>query len=89
MLAESSQATLEPMKASQQYDRQAGRGVSRQPEEIMIDIASRKPVMVFKVLDRDGQPIGEVVQPKVAPVVGGGPKRCCWCEGIVQRRRAV
>ena len=40
----------------------------------MVEITSRKPVMVFKVLDRDGQPIGEVVQPKMTPVVGRGAK---------------
>lgn len=47
----------------------------------MIDIASRKPVMVFKVLDRDGQPIGEVVQPKVTPVVGRGAKTVLLVRG--------
>jgi hypothetical protein len=35
-------------------------------------MTSRKPAMIFKVLDRDGQPIGEIVQPKVLPVVGRG-----------------
>ena len=40
----------------------------------MVEIASRKPVMVFKVLDRDGQPIGEIVQPSVVAVVGRGAR---------------
>lgn len=40
----------------------------------MVEIASRQPVMVFRVLDRDGRPIGEVVQPKAAPVVGLGAR---------------
>jgi hypothetical protein len=40
----------------------------------MVEITRRNPVMVFKVLDRDGQPIGEVVQPKVAPIVGRGAR---------------
>jgi hypothetical protein len=40
----------------------------------MVEITSRKPVLVFKVLDRDGQLIGEVVQPKVVPVVGRGAR---------------
>ena len=40
----------------------------------MVEMTSRKPVMVFKVLDRNGQLIGQVVQPKVAPVVGRGAK---------------
>ena len=30
--------------------------------------------MVFKVLDRNGELIGEVVQPKLAPVVGRGAR---------------
>ena len=38
----------------------------------MVEIMRKTPVMVFRVLDREGQPIGEVVQPKVAPVVGRG-----------------
>ena len=38
----------------------------------MVEMLSWTPVTVFRVLDRDGQPIGEVVQPKVAPVVGRG-----------------
>ena len=38
----------------------------------MVEITSRKPMMVFKVLDRNGEPIGEIVQPKVAPIVGRG-----------------
>jgi hypothetical protein len=40
----------------------------------MVEITSKKPVMVFKVLDRNGQPIGQVVQPRMAPVVGRGEK---------------
>lgn len=40
----------------------------------MVEITRRNPVMVFKVLDRNGQPIGEVVQPKVAPIVGRGAR---------------
>ena len=38
----------------------------------MVEMMSRTPVTVFKVLDREGLPIGEVVQPKAAPVVGRG-----------------
>ena len=40
----------------------------------MVESTSRKPVMVFKVLDRNGELIGEVVQPKLAPVVGRGAR---------------
>jgi hypothetical protein len=38
----------------------------------MIEVMSWKPVAVFTVLDREGQPIGEVVQPRTPPVVGRG-----------------
>jgi hypothetical protein len=38
----------------------------------MVELASRAPVVVFKVMDREGRPIGEVVQPRVRPVVGRG-----------------
>jgi hypothetical protein len=38
----------------------------------MVEIARRKPLMVFRVLDRDGLPIGKVIQPKAPPVMGRG-----------------
>jgi hypothetical protein len=38
----------------------------------MVEMMSWKPVAVFRVLDREGQPIGEVVQPMTPPVVGRG-----------------
>ena len=38
----------------------------------MIEMMNWRPVAVFRVLDREGQPIGEVVQPKTRPVVGRG-----------------
>ena len=38
----------------------------------MVEMTSWMPVTVFKVLDRDGRPIGEVVQPKAATVGGAG-----------------
>ena len=40
----------------------------------MVEILHQKPNAVFRVFDREGQPIGEVVQPKVEPVVGRGAK---------------
>lgn len=40
----------------------------------MIDVMRLEPIAVFRVLDRNGQPIGEVVQPKAAPVVGRGAR---------------
>ena len=38
----------------------------------MIVMTRNKPVAVFRVLDRDGCPIGEVVQPISRPVLGCG-----------------
>jgi hypothetical protein len=40
----------------------------------MIEIARMKAVKVFRVLDRDGRPIGRVVQPTSAPIVGRGAR---------------
>jgi hypothetical protein len=47
----------------------------------MVEIASRKPVMVFRVLDRNGQAIGQVVQPKTSPVVGVGARTVLLVRG--------
>jgi hypothetical protein len=47
----------------------------------MVEIASRKPLMVFRVLDREGRPIGQVVQPKIAPVVGRGARTVLLARG--------
>jgi hypothetical protein len=38
----------------------------------MVEMASRKPVLVVRMLDRQGRPIGQVIHPTVAPVVGRG-----------------
>lgn len=38
----------------------------------MVEMMSRNPVRVFRVFDREGQAIGEVVQPTSARVVGPG-----------------
>lgn len=46
----------------------------------MVEIASRKPV-VLRVLDREGQPIGEVVQPRGVPVVGRGARTVLLMRG--------
>ena len=40
----------------------------------MIETARMKAVKVFRVLDRDGRPIGKVVQPTSAPIVGCGAR---------------
>ena len=38
----------------------------------MVRMTKWKPVTVFRVFDRDGRPIGEVVQPRYEPLVGRG-----------------
>lgn len=38
----------------------------------MVELARRQPVTVFRIMDRAGQPIGEIVEPKAAPVLGRG-----------------
>jgi hypothetical protein len=47
----------------------------------MVEIASRKPVMIFRVLDGQGQPIGQVVQPVAPPVVGVGARTVLLVRG--------
>ena len=47
----------------------------------MVEMLSGKPV-VFRVLDRQGQPIGEVVQPKTAPLVGRGAGTVLLVRGV-------
>ena len=47
----------------------------------MVELASRAPVMVFRVLDRNGQPIGQVIQPKASPVVGVGARTVLLVRG--------
>ena len=50
-------------------------------EAPMVEAVNSKPVIVFRVLDRDGQPIGRVVQPKTAPVVGRGARTVLLVRG--------
>lgn len=38
----------------------------------MVQILRMRPIAVFRVFDRNGRAIGEVVQPRSAPVVGRG-----------------
>ena len=40
----------------------------------MVQILRREPVAVFRMFDRNGQAIGEVVQPKSAPELGRGAR---------------
>ena len=47
----------------------------------MVEIANRKPVMVFRVLDRDGEPIGQIIRPKTSPVIGVGARTVLLLRG--------
>jgi hypothetical protein len=47
----------------------------------MVEIASRKPVMVFRVLDWDGRAIGQVIQPTASPLVGLGARTVLLVRG--------
>jgi hypothetical protein len=38
----------------------------------MVEVTSKEPVIVFRIRDRQGQAIGEVVQPSAAPVMEWG-----------------
>lgn len=38
----------------------------------MVQMTRWKPVTVLRVFDREGRPIGEVVQPRLEPLVGRG-----------------
>jgi hypothetical protein len=40
----------------------------------MVELTRRQPLKVFRVFDRDGRPIGQVVQPRHGPVVGRGAR---------------
>jgi hypothetical protein len=39
------------------------------------------PVAVFRIFDRDGQPIGEIVQPQFEPLVGRGAETVLLVRG--------
>ena len=47
----------------------------------MLKMASNTPAMVFRVLDREGQPIGQVIEPKTAPIVGRGARTVLLVRG--------
>jgi hypothetical protein len=40
----------------------------------MVEVTRREPIIVVRVLDQDGRPIGQVLQPRSAPVVGLGAR---------------
>jgi hypothetical protein len=47
----------------------------------MGELTSRTPIMVLRVVDRDGQHIGEIMHPRVGPVVGRGAKTVLLVRG--------
>ena len=47
----------------------------------MVEMASSTPVKVFRLLDREGQPIGQVIQPKAAPIMGLGARTILLVRG--------
>lgn len=47
----------------------------------MVQILRTSPIAVFRVFDRDGRAIGEVVQPESAPVVGWGARTVLLVRG--------
>ena len=55
----------------------------------MVEIANRKPVMIFRVLDRNGKSIGQVIQPKASPVVGVGARTVLLVRGEGEARRLL
>ena len=48
----------------------------------MIEMTSWKSVPVFRILDRKGHAIGEVVQPKSSPIVGRGARTVLLVRGL-------
>ena len=50
-------------------------------EVYMVKMAGNNPVTVFRVLDGKGQPIGQIIQPKTAPVVGLGARTVLLVRG--------
>ena len=55
----------------------------------MVEIVNRKPVMIFRVLDRNGEPIGQVIQPRTSPVVGVGARTVLLVRGEGEARRLL
>jgi hypothetical protein len=54
----------------------------------MMELMRGEPVVV-RVLDRQGQPIGEVVQPKAAPVLGRGARTVLLVRGFEGHSRQL
>jgi hypothetical protein len=55
----------------------------------MDQLPSRDPVKVFRVFDREGKPIGQIVQPRSAPVVGRGARTVLLIRGEQAPRRTA
>jgi len=54
----------------------------------MMELMRWQPVVV-RVLDRNGQPIGEVVQPKAAPVLGRGARTVLLVRAFESQKRQL
>jgi hypothetical protein len=52
----------------------------------MVMLMAAKPVVVYRVLDGAGRAIGEIVQPKSAPVMGRGAGTVLLIRGEKERR---
>ena len=52
----------------------------------MVMLMAARPVVVYRVLDGAGRAIGEVVQPKAAPVMGRGAGTVLLIRGEKERR---
>jgi hypothetical protein len=52
----------------------------------MAMLMTAKPVVVYRVLDGAGRAIGEIVQPKSAPVMGRGAGTVLLVRGEEERR---
>ena len=52
----------------------------------MVMLMAAKPVVVYRVLDSAGRAIGEIVQPKSAPVMGRGAGTVLLIRGEEERR---
>ncbi len=50
----------------------------------MVQVTKWKPVKVLRVFDREGRPIGAVVQPRVDPLVGRGAGTVLLVRGAVE-----
>src|SRR6476659_5898819 len=72
--AKNPEATLDALRASQEYVAagRAFRQINYQGDSTMVMLTAAGPVMVYRVLDKAGQAIGEVVQPRSRPILAPG-----------------